>query len=65
MLSCVKTIMYVEGLQIKEIVDDHGWDENSGANRLEVVYDKVKGCIWQLGIKMHSESEIGSEDVEI
>ena len=43
MLSCVKTIVYVNKFQVKEVVESHGWDESTGSNRLEVVYDKDKG----------------------
>lgn len=43
MLSCVRTIVYVNDFQIKEIVENHGWDEGIKSNQLEVVYDKAKG----------------------
>ena len=43
MLSCVKTLVYVEDFQIKEIVENAGWDEVTGSNRLEVVCDREKG----------------------
>ena len=43
MLSCVKTIVYVDDFQIKEIVENRGWDEVTGANQLDVVYDRAKG----------------------
>ena len=43
MLSCVKTVVYIHDFQITEVVENHGWDEERKQNRLEVVYDKVKG----------------------
>ena len=43
MLSCVRTIVYVDDFQIKEIVENHGWNDVIGANRLDVVYDREKG----------------------
>ena len=43
LLSCVKTIVYIDDFQIKEIVENHGWDESTKQNRLQVVYDKAKG----------------------
>ena len=43
LLSCVKTIVYVDDFQIKEIVENNGWNEVTGSNVLEVVYDRDKG----------------------
>ena len=43
LLSCVKTIVYVDDFQIKEIVENNGWNEVTGNNELEVVYDRDKG----------------------
>lgn len=43
LLSCVKTIVYIDDFQIKEIVENHGWDERTKENRLQVVYDRAKG----------------------
>ena len=43
LLSCVKTIVYVDDFQIKEIVENNGWNEVTGSNELEVVYDRDKG----------------------
>lgn len=43
LLSCVKTIVYIDDFQIKEIVENHGWDETTKENRLQVVYDRAKG----------------------
>lgn len=43
LLSCVKTIVYMKRYKVMEIVTNNGWDEQAGRNRLEVVYDRVKG----------------------
>lgn len=43
LLSCVRTIVYVEDFRIGEIAENAGWDEESGMNRLDVVYDREKG----------------------
>lgn len=43
MLSCVKTLVYINDFQVKEVVENQGWDEDTKSNRLEVVYDKAKG----------------------
>lgn len=43
MLSCVKTVVYIHNFQITEVVENHGWDDDAKQNRLEVVYDKIKG----------------------
>ena len=43
MLSCVKTVVYINDFQIKEVVENHGWDEEAKQNLLEVVYDKKRG----------------------
>ncbi|MBR2038696.1 MAG: CpaF family protein [Lachnospiraceae bacterium] len=43
MLSCVKTVVYINNFKITEVVENHGWDEDTKQNRLEVVYDKIKG----------------------
>jgi len=43
MLSCVKTVVYIHNFEITEVVENHGWDEDRKQNRLEVVYDKIKG----------------------
>ena len=42
MLSCVKTVVYIHNFQITEVVENHGWDDDTKQNRLEVVYDKIK-----------------------
>lgn len=47
LLSCVKTIVYVDDFEICEIVENHGWDEKAGENHLEVVYDKA-GEVYRL-----------------
>ena len=43
LLSCVKTIVNVDDFQVQEIVVNHGWDENTGENHLETVFDRGKG----------------------
>lgn len=43
MLSCVKTIVYVEAFKICEIVENTGWNEEEKQHRLHVVYDRKKG----------------------
>lgn len=43
MLSCVRTVVYINDFQIKEVVENHGWDEETKQNLLEVVYDKTRG----------------------
>ena len=43
LLSCVKTIVYIDDFKIQEIAENFGWDENAKDNRLEVVYDRAKG----------------------
>lgn len=43
LLSCVKTIVYINKFKVMEIVINHGWNDQSGCNRLEVVYDRKKG----------------------
>lgn len=43
MLSCVKTLVYVDDFQITEVVENRGWDSGTKSNRLEVVYDSTKG----------------------
>jgi len=43
LLSCVKTIVHVDDFQVQEIVVNHGWDENTGENHLETVFDRGKG----------------------
>ena len=43
LLSCVRTIVFMDDFKILEIVTNNGWDEQAGCNRLEVVYDKAKG----------------------
>lgn len=43
MLSCVKTLVYVDDFQITEVVENRGWDSGTKSNRLEVVYDSGKG----------------------
>lgn len=43
LLSCVKTIVYIDDFKIQEIAENFGWDENAKDNRLEVVYDREKG----------------------
>jgi pilus assembly protein CpaF len=43
MLSCVKTIVYVEDFKITQIGENLGWDETAKENRIRVVYDRAKG----------------------
>lgn len=43
LLSCVKTIVYIDDFKIKEVVENHGWDEEKKQNLLDVVYEKAKG----------------------
>lgn len=43
LLSYVKTIVHIEDFQVREIVVNHGFDEKSGGNRLEAVFDSQKG----------------------
>jgi len=43
MLSCVKTIVYIDDFKITEIVENRGWDEKAKVNQLDVVYDQAKG----------------------
>lgn len=43
LLSCVKTVVYIHDFEIKEVVENHGWDEMARQNLLEVVYDSAKG----------------------
>ena len=43
LLSCVKTIVYINKFKVMEIVINHGWNDQAGCNRLEVVYDRKKG----------------------
>jgi pilus assembly protein CpaF len=43
LLSCVKTIVYLDDYKITEIVTNHGWDEMAGCNYFETVYDKERG----------------------
>jgi Flp pilus assembly CpaF family ATPase len=43
LLSCVKTIVYIDDFQIQEIAENNGWDDNKKENRLDVVYDRAKG----------------------
>lgn len=43
LLSCVKTIVYINKFKVMEIVTNNGWDEQARCNRLEVVYDRAKG----------------------
>ena len=43
LLSCVKTIVYMEKYKVTEIVTNHGWDEMAGCNYFETVYDKKRG----------------------
>ena len=43
LLSCVKTIVYINDFKIQEVVENHGWDEERKQNRLDVVYDKKRG----------------------
>ena len=43
LLSCVRTIVYIDDFQIKEIVENSGWDEEKKENRLQVVFDRAKG----------------------
>ena len=43
MLSCVKTVVYINDFQVKEVVENRGWDEDTKQNQLEVVYDRAKG----------------------
>ena len=43
LLSCVKTIVYIDDFQIQEIAENFGWDESKKENQLEVVYDRAKG----------------------
>ena len=43
MLSCVKTLVYIDDFQVMEVVENHGWNEVIKESRLEMVYDKAKG----------------------
>ena len=43
MLSCVKTVVYVDDFQIKEIAENWGWDDLTGENCMHVVFDREKG----------------------
>jgi pilus assembly protein CpaF len=43
MLSCVKTIVYVEDFKITQVAENLGWDETAKENRIRVVYDREKG----------------------
>ena len=43
MLSCVKTIVYINDFKVQEVAENHGWDEEKKQNLLEVVYDRAKG----------------------
>ena len=43
LLSCVKTIVYLDHYEVTEIVTNHGWDEMAGCNYCETVYDKKRG----------------------
>jgi len=43
MLSCVKTIVYIDDFKVEEVAENHGWDEEKKQNLLEVVYDRAKG----------------------
>jgi len=43
LLSCVKTIVYMENFKVQEIAVNHGFDEKIGENQLEVVFDRDKG----------------------
>lgn len=43
MLSCVKTVVYVDDFQIKEIAENWGWDDLTGENCMHVVFDLEKG----------------------
>ena len=43
MLSCVKTVVYVDDFQIKEIAENWGWDDLIGENCMHVVFDREKG----------------------
>lgn len=40
MLSCVKTIVYVDDFQIQEIVEHMGWDEAGKKSKLKTVYSR-------------------------
>lgn len=43
LLSCVRTIVYIDDFKVQEIAENHGWDDSAKENRLEVVYDRKKG----------------------
>jgi len=43
MLSCVKTVVFINKFKITEVVENHGWDQDTKQNQLEVVYDRAKG----------------------
>ena len=43
LLSCVKTIVYINDFKIQEVAENCGWDDSAKENRLEVVYDRAKG----------------------
>lgn len=43
MLSCVKTIVYVDDFKITQVAENLGWDETVKENRIRVVYDREKG----------------------
>lgn len=43
LLSCVKTIVYINDFKIQEVAENYGWDDSAKENRLEVVYDRAKG----------------------
>ena len=42
LLSCVKTIVYIENYKVHEIAINQGFDEETGENRLEIVYDRKR-----------------------
>lgn len=43
LLSCVKTVVYIEDFKVQEIVESSGWDESERKISLKAVYDRKKG----------------------
>ena len=43
LLSCVKTIVHIEDFKVQEIVVNQGFDEKTGENSLEVIFDRRTG----------------------
>ena len=43
LLTCVKTLVYINDFKIMEVVENRGWDEERKENRMDTVYDRAKG----------------------